>query len=137
MNAVSDRLNIYNGRHRLEQTFRNLSQEQMTCQENKVDIERFLTFYQAENLSADRHPMHTLSSRPCCDHTRHLQPAHYSNKNQTRNGYFLSECCNDATGPVVQTGMPQRRWAKERPVCKAEQPTKPEGRGFESRPVHH
>jgi hypothetical protein len=61
MNAVSDRLNIYNGRHRLEQAFRNLSQEQMTCQENKADIERFLTFYQAENLSADRYLMRSTN----------------------------------------------------------------------------
>ena len=53
------------------------------------------------------------------------------------NGYFLSEHCKDMVGPVVQPGMPYAKWAKEHPVCKAYQPTRPEGRGFESRPVHH
>jgi len=54
MRRGSDRIDIYNGKHRLELALSNLLQDPSICQENKIHIQQFLTFCRAENLSVDR-----------------------------------------------------------------------------------
>jgi hypothetical protein len=54
MESSLDRIDIHSGRHRFELALRNLEQDPLICPENKLHIQRFITFCRAANLSVSR-----------------------------------------------------------------------------------
>ena len=58
MNAVSDRIDIHDRKHRFDLALRNLQQDPWIKPENKLLIQRFVTFCGAANLSVERQLIH-------------------------------------------------------------------------------
>jgi site-specific recombinase XerD len=48
------RIDIHNRKHRFDLALRNLEQDPSTCQENKQQINKFVAFCRANNLSLER-----------------------------------------------------------------------------------
>ena len=54
MNATPDRIDIHDRKHRFDLALRNLQQDPCVRPENKLLIQRFITFCRTENLSVER-----------------------------------------------------------------------------------
>ncbi|MCJ7506169.1 hypothetical protein MUP05_06850 [Candidatus Bathyarchaeota archaeon] len=54
MNTEPDRIDIHNRKHRFDLALRNLEQDPSICPENKQQINKFVAFCRANNLSLER-----------------------------------------------------------------------------------